>query len=91
MPASEIIGNFAAQSIKDLSLKLEASQRIISDLLKHVGSKGRCKWCGADIVWIRHNDTSKNAPYDLSGINHWATCSKAKEHRNVKPASTERD
>lgn len=76
------------ERIRAMALRLEQAQRIAADLVRHVGTEGFCRWCGAKIFWVRHLDTKKNAPYDPTGLNHWATCPNAKEHRHERPSNT---
>jgi len=75
-----------AQARKELS-ELQCSAAL---LVRMVGKPGTCRWCNADVYWVIHqygphrkpNGQPTEAPYDPTGINHWATCPLAKEHRH---------
>jgi len=58
--------------------------RRIKKLLSLVGSQGKCKGCGAEIWWVLHLANGTRAPYTAEGLNHFATCIKAKEFRRGK-------
>ena len=66
------------------SKELEHCRATIQALLKHVGTPGSCKGCGARILWVYHKDTSRNTPYDSDGVSHFATCPQAAEFRKRK-------
>lgn len=66
----------------ELAEKQLAEQRErMAALLKHVGEPGRCKGCSAAITWVRHLDSGRTTPYDIDGLNHFASCPEAKQFK----------
>jgi hypothetical protein len=55
-------------------------------LLGHVGQQGHCRGCHHLIWWVLHQN-GKRAPYDVDGLNHFASCTSAKEFRH-EPSGT---
>jgi hypothetical protein len=85
LPAEEnVAANVAAESISEMHRKLKAQRALTATLLRHVGTPSHCRGCGAEVIWAYHRDTMKNTPYDLDGVNHFATCPKATEFRQKK-------
>lgn len=55
----------------------------LARVLNTLGSPGKCKSCGAPVLWI----TSKNGKpmiWDKNGVTHWATCPNAATHKTTK-------
>lgn len=84
VPAAEILGNQVAAQIQFLYHELDTALGRIRDLLRHAGSAGHCRGCGAPIFWVRHIDSGRNAPYNFDGSNHFATCPGADQFRKEK-------
>ena len=61
------------------ALAQEASKRIRA-VLGHVGNRGHCSACHAEIWWVRHLN-GKTAPYTAEGLNHFADCPHADQFR----------
>lgn len=76
IPAEEIIGTVAADTIKQLSQERDFARGLMVNLLSQVGDHGICKGCKAEIYWVQHRN-GKRAPYDPDGVNHFATCPQA--------------
>lgn len=50
------------------------------------GQWGKCRSCGAEIVWApHHNDPSRTHPYDPSGTSHFKSCPQAASWRKRGP------
>lgn len=84
LPAEEFVANIAAESLGEMHRQLKAQRALTTMLLRHVGTPSRCRGCGAEVIWAYHRDTMKNTPYNLDGVNHFATCPKAAEFRPKK-------
>lgn len=63
-------------------------KRRIAYLLDHAGEPGRCRACGAPIVWFRHR-SGAGAPYSMSGLSHFADCPKADQFRRRRSGQNE--
>jgi hypothetical protein len=46
-----------------------------------IGRVGRCRSCGAEVVFARNPYTGKVPPYDPDGAPHFASCPDADEWR----------
>jgi hypothetical protein len=66
---------------EDLEKLLDEQRERMAALLKHVGEPGRCKGCSAAITWVRHLDSGRNTPYDIDGLNHFASCPEAAQFK----------
>jgi hypothetical protein len=64
----------------DLQKLLDEQRQRTAALLKQIGQPGRCKGCGAGITWVLHN-SGHNTPYDIDGLNHFASCPEAAQFR----------
>ncbi len=86
VPAEEVIGSLAAGTIRQLTEERDQARRLMVALLKHVGTRGVCRGCGAALYWVNHLGTGRTAPYDADGTNHFITCPKANDFRGGKNA-----
>ena len=77
-PASEVM---AAQLI-DLNEEVKR----LREIFKHVGKRGWCRACKAEIFFVYHIDTDRYAPYDADGTNHFITCPEAGRFRRKSNA-----
>lgn len=63
----------------------------IEKLLRLIGDAGRCSSCDMPIVWLRHKESDKAAPYTFDGVIHFANCPNAAAHRkSAKSAKGEK-
>lgn len=59
---------------------LIAVEKALHDLVKHVGTRGVCRGCKADVWWIMHAN-GKATPYTAEGLNHFIDCPNAKDFK----------
>lgn len=83
IPAEEIIGAVAADTIRQLAQERDQARALMVNLLGLVGDRGLCKGCKAEIYWVQHNN-GRRAPYGPDGVNHFAVCSQADQFRKKK-------
>jgi hypothetical protein len=72
------------QAYSELKRERDAVKLLLDRLLKAIGDPGICRGCTASILWVRHRNGVK-APYNPDGVNHFATCSKAKAFQKLIP------
>jgi hypothetical protein len=68
--------------------RIEALEHRAATLVKIVGEPGKCRGCGAEIFWLTAFKSGKPAPYDTTGLTHFATCPKAAQFMK-QPAKQE--
>jgi hypothetical protein len=73
-----------AERIHDLTVERDRAQTLARALLKQVGEPGTCRACGRPIFWVRHLGKEQPVPYDLDGLNHFASCPRADQFRKKK-------
>jgi hypothetical protein len=79
-PAKDILGQHALELIASLQKERDIARDIAKRLVANIGERGTCKGCLRDIVWITHKN-GVSAPYDLDGVNHFATCPKSNQFK----------
>jgi hypothetical protein len=54
--------------------ELQTYRSNMERLIKLVGEKGNCRYCGAGIWWVRHKVSAAMTPYHEDGTPHLARC-----------------
>jgi hypothetical protein len=74
------------EAYSDVKRERDALKLLLDRLLKAVGEPAVCRGCGASILWVTHRN-AVHAPYNPDGLNHFATCPKAKAFKpHVTPS-----
>jgi hypothetical protein len=68
--------------------RIEALEHRAATLVKTFGEPGKCRGCGADIFWLTTFRNGKAAPYDATGVTHFASCPSAAQFKK-QPAKQE--
>jgi hypothetical protein len=75
VPPVESICAHAAEQVMHLNREIERRDKLMRELLKHIGVRAVCRFCKAHIVFVKHIETTgRTAPYDYDGQNHHGAC-----------------
>ena len=78
---SEVLATMEAAVTADRQGVAAYYRSNIALLMKSIGAElGECRSCGRSIWWVR-TKTGKPAPFTGDGLNHFADCKTAAQHR----------
>lgn len=64
------------------ALLIELQRQAVEPILRAAASVIRpCKACGAELFFVLHPASGKQAPYTAGGVNHFIGCPNAKEFK----------
>lgn len=74
--------NIDLGAVKPVAETVAGYREAITRVVNFAGDVGPCRGCRQSVFWVKHAN-GKNAPYDVTGINHFITCPKAKEFKRA--------